>query len=216
MIQVELRDFFRGKPEFTLDLCGTEEQLKLLRVRDRRRKIFSKIGRGKDELWICCQGRILHNENHLLSVYGIRHQTKLEYLLNPKEEKGTICLIIKKLTGEQFMIGLDFNEFQELKVWEFKQWLDDKFIKHNDGMRCISGGRDFQDDHMLSQYGLQSMDVIHIVLRLCGGGLPSQDSRFTAVPMQWVSMECLADFNKPDSDSDSSDSSERGTCCVLQ
>jgi len=83
-----------------------------------------------------------------------------------------INIIVKTLTGKNIEIALEPNRTVE----ELKQ-----AIKNIEGIprhpqRLIFAGRQLEDRKTLADYGIKDNDKIHLVLRLCGGPTPYDES----------------------------------------
>lgn len=192
MIQIKVSEFIRGSQGFTLDLCETEEQFRLLTLRDLKQKISPKTGIDQDRLWLCMNAT-LRDDNCFLSEYGITHQTEIYYLCCSKPEK--IQLNFNNYSGHNFCIWLDDLD---QTVSDLKNCIEDSEGIPSGELRIIYGGKQLEDGRLLSEYELQHMAVLHCVLRLRGGGTPDESSGSMGDrDGKNASMDFLADFVKP-------------------
>jgi len=102
----------------------------------------------------------------VLSDFGIKSRSVLECKRDPSERGGVeFRIFVKTLTGKTLEIEVSEAD----SVVELKQKIWDREGIPPDQQRIIFAGKQLQEGHDLSEYGIQEDSTVHLVLRLRGG-----------------------------------------------
>ncbi|KAK5805596.1 hypothetical protein F5H01DRAFT_354017 [Linnemannia elongata] len=116
---------------------------------------------GRQDLYI--NGRRLEDLQQTIAYYRIFGRT-LTYKDRPK---NNIVVTIKKLSGA----SVTMEVHSSMRVSEFKEMFHRKERIPVDQCRFIFAGKQLEDQLQLCEYNIQKDCVIHLVLRLRGGGM---------------------------------------------
>lgn len=118
--------------------------------------------RGKDEYFRVLNIDQLFQVSHLYGKFGDCKATRPPNVLS-------FDININTLAGT----SLTLNVTQNVTVRKLKESIEDHEGIPINQQRLIFDGRQLEDSHILGHYNIQEGSTLHLVLRLCGGGLPT-------------------------------------------
>lgn len=129
-------------------------------------RIRSQLGTKEEDIYrqeLYINGKRLDDLQQTIAHYRIFGRT-LTYRARPK---NSMPITIKRLSGAPIIMDVHSS----MKVSEFKEMFYRKEGIPPDQTRFIFAGRQLEDQVTLYEYNIQKESVIHLVLRLRGGGM---------------------------------------------
>jgi hypothetical protein len=106
-------------------------------------------------------------------------------------------LMIHGLEGQTYCI--DVERPKTMTVLELKEKVKAKTGIDTDQQRLLYGGKQLEDENLLTDYGLQNNSVLFLVLRLPGGSLRSDSKRNPHPSLPRADSECVITLTEGDS-----------------
>lgn len=139
----------------TIEVDGTET------IAELKEKLRAKEGIPADQQRLVFAGKLLEDER-TINDYNIRKESTVHLLLRLK---GGMQVFMKTFTGKT--ITLDAEQSDTVAILKSK--LAEKEGIPSDAQRMVFAGKNLEDTRPLSDYNIQAMSTINLLLRLRGG-----------------------------------------------
>lgn len=139
----------------TIDVEGTDSIASL------KEKLREKEGIPADQQRLVFAGKLLEDDR-TISDYNIRKESTVHLLLRLK---GGMQIFMKTFTGRT--ITLDAEQSDTVAILKSK--LSEKEGIPADSQRMVFAGKNLEDSRKLSEYNIQAMSTVNLLLRLRGG-----------------------------------------------
>ena len=139
----------------TIEVDGTET------IADLKEKLREREGIPADQQRLVFAGKLLEDDR-TISDYNIRKESTVHLLLRLK---GGMQVFMKTFTGRTITLDAEQSD----TVANLKSKLAEKEGIPMDAQRMVFAGKNLDDTRQLSDYNIQAMSTINLLLRLRGG-----------------------------------------------
>ena len=139
----------------TIEVDGTET------IADLKEKLREREGIPADQQRLVFAGKLLEDDR-TISDYNIRKESTVHLLLRLK---GGMQVFMKTFTGRTITLDAEQSD----TVANLKSKLAEKEGIPMDAQRMVFAGKNLEDTRQLSDYNIQAMSTINLLLRLRGG-----------------------------------------------